>query len=171
MTSSSRTLALHLQYAEEMQTIVSKKDNAYVNSNRRVHAFLNDAFVRDPLRTNLAHQATPLTISLMKGAETTLKEEWDLMMNLRFRHSDSMSPIPLALFFGFYSGNAVVLPKAKDRLKRVWDSADNGELMRRVIKERPHLFCLNDLGPHLGDATIRIYWRGLHQIIKEAYGE
>ena len=169
MSASPRSLALHLQYAEEMQTVVSKKDNAYVNSNRRVHAFLNDTFVRDPNRTNLAHQATPLTISLMKDAEASMKEEWDLMVNLRFRHSDSMSPIPLALFLAFYRGNAVVLPKAKDRLKRIWGSADSGDLMRRVLKERPHLFCLNDLGPHLGEATIRIYWRGLHQLIKEAY--
>ena len=167
--SSPRSLALHLQYAEELQTVVSKRDNAYVNSNRRVHTWLNENFVRDPLRSNLAHQATPLTISLIDAAIRRLPEEWDLMESLRFRHSDSMSPLPLALFLALYQGQAVVLSHERDRLKRAWGSADNGDLMRRVLKERPHLFCLNDLGPHLGEATVRIYWRGLHKIIKEAY--
>jgi hypothetical protein len=170
VSHSARTLPLHLQYAEEMQTVVSKRDNAYVNSNRRVHRWLNDTFVRDPTRTNLNHQATPLTISLMKDAARAMNEEWDLMISCRFRHSDTMSPVPLAIFMAFYKGNAVVLPSSRDRLKGLWGSADSGDLMRQVLKEKPHLFCLNDIGPHLGEGTVRVYWRGLHKIIEEAYG-
>lgn len=169
MGESLRSMPLHFQHAEEVQTVVSSKDNAYVNSNRRVHGWLNEVFVRDPFRPNLAHQATPLTKAIMKDAEGSVKKEWDMMISYRFRHSDTMSPLPLALFLGLYRGNAVVLPKSKDPLRRIWGSADNGDLMRRVLKERPELFCLNDLGPHLGDGVLRIYWRGLHKIIKEAY--
>lgn len=168
MATPLKTLPPRLEHVKDVQTVQCKKDNAYVNSNRRVHSWLNKSFVCDPLRTNLAHQVTPLTVSSMKAASFALSDEWNHMISSRFRDSATMSPIPLTLFYAFYKGNAAVLPASKDRLRRIWGSADDGELMWQVLKHRPHLFCLNDIGPHLGESVVRVYWKGLHKLIKEA---
>lgn len=165
---SPMSLGLRLKYEEEYQTVPSIKENAYVNSNKHVHLWLNNTYVLDPLRPNIAHQATPLTISIMNHAEMELPDEWTMMEEYRLRSSDTMTPIPLALFIGFYNGNVVVLPESKDRIKNIWGTANNADLMIRVLKERPHMFCLNDISPHLQDNVVRIYWKGLYRLIKEA---
>lgn len=153
---------------EEIQTVVQKKDNAYVNSNRRVHAFLNKTYVYDPLRPNIAHQATPLTKTLFDRAAQLLPDAWEDLQREKFRTSDTMTPIPLAVFVGFYEGKAVVLPKTKDGLIRVWGSASgDGSLMREVQAKTPHLFCINDLGPHMGPKDAQIYWKGLFHYLSK----
>lgn len=165
---SHASQSIRMKYNEEYQTVPSVKDNAYVNSNKHVHSWLNTYYVLDPLRTNIAHQATPLTVTIMKQAELELSDEWVMMEEYRLRSSDTMTPIPLALFVGFYNGRAVVLPKSKDRVKKIWGTVNNADLIIRVLRERPHMFCLNDIGPHLEDSVVRICWKGLHRIIKEA---
>jgi len=153
---------------EEIQTVIQRKDNAYVNSNRRVHAFLNKTYVYDPLRPNIAHQATPLTKSLFDRAKDILPDAWKDLQREKFRTSDTMTPIPLALFVGLYEGQVVVLPKAKDGLIRVWGSASgDGALMREVQTKKPHLFCINDLGPHMEPKDAQIYWKGLFMYLSK----
>lgn len=144
------------------QTVVMKRDNAYVNSNRRVHRLLNTIAIFDPFRPNIAHQATPLTKSICADAAEAVPAAWTAMMDARLRSSDTLTPLPLALFVAFYRRRAVVLPPGSDVLTQVWDSATpDGALMRAIQRSRPHLFCINDLGPHMTAAQADVYWKGL----------
>jgi len=161
-TSADRTV--FMKNREEVQTVIQKKDNAYVNSNRRVHIELNKTFVFDPLRPNIAHQATPLTRQLLQEAEAALPSEWENIQRQKFRSSSTLTPIPYALFRGLYTGKVVVLPKSKDRVVQVWESASrDSKLIRKIQSLKPHLFCVNDMGPHMSDAEAQVYWKGLFQ--------